>query len=163
MISDDELMGEKEEQIDDNSTELAQNDEQVSDDPDTPSDTDTKTSDTDTTSTIENETETNEDQDFEPNTDSEDSSSPVDETPEEDLIEEPIFVTKDTKLMLSDILKMCVASSGIKAGWMEGKKQGITRVYGNDADAMQDEDYFFPSMKVASIKLCNDYIDTRTD
>ena len=44
---------------------------------------------------------------------------PVEEEDEES--DNPqVMPTKDTKLMLKDILNMCVTTSSIKVGWMEG-------------------------------------------
>ena len=68
-----------------------------------------------------------------------------------------IMRTKDTKLMLKDILNMCVTRSSRKIGWMAGEQKGFTRIFSNDEDTMQDKDYFFPSMKVANIRVCTDY------
>ena len=63
--------------------------------------------------------------------------------------------------MLSELLQMCVVKSGIRAGQLNRGQVGITRVYGNDSDALLDQDYFFPSMKVAKIKICSDFVDTK--
>ena len=71
--------------------------------------------------------------------------------------------TKDTKLMLKDILNMCVTTSSIKVGWMAGDQRGFTRIFTNDADSMQNKDYFFPSMKVARVKVCTEFNNDKPD